>query len=197
MVRILLTACLAFTLVSGASAQLPGVSPPQDALPSLDSLDLQALTDTLSVGEESGGRTTVLVEWSPMFLGVLPMIGFRVEPAAAPGFHTSFGASLIAHPMVLMAPTGLVEAGLAYSLPASSSVMLLARAGPSVFGSVAFGEGVYVQAGAHGGVGLLVGSSSRRLRLEYVARQWFSDGGGGRGPITHGVGIGVTWGCGR
>ena len=99
--------------------------------------------------------------------------------------------------MAIFTPTGMVEGGLAYSLRRSESLTLVARAGPSVFGSVSPGSEGYFQAGAHGGVSLLLGSTSPRLRLEYTARGWFVEGGNARWPVTQGVGIGLIWGGGR
>ena len=125
---------------------------------------------------------------------MFPLLGLRTEPNADEGFHASLGASVMAHPMVILNPTGIVDLGLAYSLPVSDSLTPAARVGPSVFASL--GGGGYYQAGAHGGVSVLLGSASPRLRLEYTARAWFVDGEAAGWPVLHGRGVGLTWGGG-
>ena len=74
------TAVLALICASGAGAQLPEASPPQDALPSLDSLDVEPLTDTLNAREGPGSRVTLLVE-----LGQAPEPAWEARPPAPGG----------------------------------------------------------------------------------------------------------------
>lgn len=139
-------------------------------------------------------RLSLQAEWFPGW-APYPLIGFRMEPSSDEGFHGSLGLSLVAHPAVLMAPTGILEGGLAYSLPLAKSMTLVARAGPSVFGGLSLSSGGWGLLGGHAGVGLLLGGEAVRLRLEYTARRWFTGVDDDfDGFLGHGLAVGVTWG---